>query len=625
MMKKTARQKTLPFIILPLVALLATRCAKDDCPSDKKPGKTEIFIRAAQETASFAPPEQESHSKTIIGGDNLDKVYWSELDAIRVYWRPAGSDDALNGQTFECFRPYPWGALFSTQMSDLEAGDYTYYAAYPAPESVDGTRATYTLPAVQDGTYDMRDYDIKDQTSHGAYKGNCDFMLARPVTAAALTAGSETLAMHFIHQCHVMRVQVPVGRNQWGERVSRLRVEFPAAVVGRMTMDLADPTAAPQLTEGGNTVIAELKNPLTESTEDNPDGNYVWLFLCPGNISGDVRFTAYDENGYQSGSLSVPIDRTLEAGRITPVTLTVPDELPVTWLDFSITGNNLGEEPNSFTVTAPDGATFRNGTNKQSFTVNAENKYMLGFYNEVDGRANGDLIRNGGLSFSYDSEHAIVTSHKAVDFTAEAHTEISLTVPYLFYEDFGGAGGSDRNNNTEDLGKYNLTGWSASRFGIQANTSAMIFGYLGSSIVTDPDKGDNHRGRIDTPHLTGLKEGANVSLLVSYDVGGTKKNGNTILNKTTVMYSKYDFGTDTKTGTIKGDGNAIENIFLTEEPGTNGSYTNLPVHRNITVTGCTNKHRLSWRASFRVDGQGVSTITAGDTYVYIDNIRGSIK
>lgn len=107
MMKKTARQKTLPFIILPLVALLATRCAKDDCPSDKKPGKTEIFIRAAQETASFAPPEQESHSKTIIGGDNLDKVYWSELDAIQVYWRPAGSDEALNGQTFECFRPYP--------------------------------------------------------------------------------------------------------------------------------------------------------------------------------------------------------------------------------------------------------------------------------------------------------------------------------------------------------------------------------------------------------------------------------------------------------------------------------------------------------------------------------------
>ena len=112
---------------------------------------------------------------------------------------------------------------------------------------------------------------------------------------------------------------------------------------------------------------------------------------------------------------------------------------------------------------------------------------------------------------------------------------------------------------------------------------------------------------------------------LSYDVGGTKKNGNTILNKTTVMYSKYDFGTDTKTGTIKGDGNAIENIFLTEEPGTNGSYTNLPVHRNITVTGCTNKHRLSWRASFRVDGQGLSTITAGDTYVYIDNIRVSIK
>ena len=96
-------------------------------------------------------------------------------------------------------------------------------------------------------------------------------------------------------------------------------------------------------------------------------------------------------------------------------------------------------------------------------------------------------------------------------------------------------------------------------------------------------------------------------------------------NQGTAVYTETHELTTTKTGTIKGDGNAIENIFLTEEPGTNGSYTNLPVHRNITVTGCTNKHRLSWRASFRVDGQGLSTITAGDTYVYIDNIRVSIK
>ena len=103
----------------------------------------------------------------------------------------------------------------------------------------------------------------------------------------------------------------------------------------------------------------------------------------------------------------------------------------------------------------------------------------------------------------------------------------------------------------------------ASRHQPHASASAPTH-QLPSRSVTDPDKGDNHRGRIDTPHLTGLKEGANVSLLVSYDVGGTKKNGNTILNKTTVMYSKYDFGTDTKTGTINlliGGGNAQAGAF----------------------------------------------------------------
>lgn len=611
MMKKTARQKTLPFIILPLVALLATRCAKDDCPSDKKPGKTEIFIRAAQETASSASPEQESHSKTIIGGDNLDKVYWSELDAIRVYWRPAGSDEALNGQTFECFRPYPWGALFSTQMSDLEAGDYTYYAAYPAPESVDGTRATYTLPAVQDGTYDMRDYDIKDQTSHGAYKGNCDFMLARPVTAAALTAGSETLAMHFIHQCHVMRVQVPVGRNQWGERVSRLRVEFPAAVVGKMTMDLADPTAAPQLTEGGNTVIAELKNPLTESTEDNPDGNYVWLFLCPGNISGDVRFTAYDENGYQSGSLSVPIDKTLEAGRITPVTLTVPDELPVTWLDFSITGNNLGETPNSFTVTAPDGATFRNGTNKQSFTVNAENKYMLGFYNEVDGRANGDLIKANGLTFTYDTENIVVSDKQPVDFTPQAHTGINLTVPYLFYEDFSQVSlntGSDSNNDGSSMAEAGLPGWTGSRWTTREKNCLELNTYIGTSTSNL----NNRFGRADTPPLNQIKGGKSVTLYVEYYVSASDGASSAV--------SQCLFGTSTKTGIVgggTGEGTKPDTVIETFDPA-EGSNTNISQCKTYTIQNCTEATRLSWFLTYRRTGL---TVTNKYFYLYLDNVK----
>ena len=128
-----------------------------------------------------------------------------------------------------------------------------------------------------------------------------------------------------------MRIQIPEGRNLWGVGVRKLRVEFPRDVVGTMTADMAAPTAPPVLTEGSATVTAVLSEPLHESEEDSPDGAYVWLFLCPGQVSGTVRFTAYDANGYQSGSLEVEMDRMLEAGRITPVNLTVPQELPVAW------------------------------------------------------------------------------------------------------------------------------------------------------------------------------------------------------------------------------------------------------------------------------------------------------
>lgn len=614
-------QKTTISSLIALL-LLGSGCSKNDNYSEY-PSYQEgnVYIRAYQNGETSVP---DFSTKTVIGGESLDKTDWCELDQIMIYYKPAESVEPLSSQLFSFYRPYPDETLFSATMPAQPETNYTYYGAYPSPESIDGTHVTYTLPALQDGSYDMRNYDITDPNTYDSYKGNLDIMIADPQTASALHNG-ETLGMNFHHQCHVLRIQVPTGRNQWGENVQKLRIEFPTAVVGKMELDLTDPTAIPTLTEGSNTINVELKEPLTESEEDAANGCYVWVFICPTTVNGTIRFTAYDANGYQSNSLSTTVNKTMAAGAITPITLTVPDELPVTWIDFSIAGNNLGETPNTFTVTAPEGATFRNGTNEQTFTVNSSNTYSLGFYNEIDGINNGDLIKNGITTITYDSEHAVVSEKKQLSFTANDRNSINLTVPYLFYEDFSSISAQDETNDTKELDSYNLSGWSGSRFGLQANTSAMIFGYLGSSVLTDPDGGDNHRGRIDTPFLSGLKDGANVSLRVSYDVGGTKKNGNTIFGKTTVMYSRYGFGTDTKTGALNGDDNSIENVFIdNEEPGTDGSYTNLPVHRDITVTDCTNQHRLSWRASFRVDGQGLSTITAGRTYIYIDNIKVSI-
>lgn len=61
----------------------------------------------------------------------------------------------------------------------------------------------------------------------------------------------------------------------------------------------------------------------------------------------------------------------MAAGHITPITLTIPTELPVSYVDFSVTGDssNLGEEPYNLIIKAPEGMTFRNGTTEQTFPI----------------------------------------------------------------------------------------------------------------------------------------------------------------------------------------------------------------------------------------------------------------
>lgn len=554
-------------------------------------------------------------TRTVIGGDKLDRTFWSERDTIGVYWTQSGAEGALTGVPFHCYRIYADEALFAADVPAMEEDTYLYYGAYPVPEQVSGTQVTHTLPATQSGSY----------TAADGGQSQCDLMIARPVTGGAAVS-VDVPPLEFIHQCHVMRVQVPVGRNRLGDDIARLRVEFPCEVVGTLTFDLTDPDVQPVLSNGGNTVIAQLSRPLTESEEDDPNGSYVWLFLAPVTVDGAVTFTAYDVNGYQSESISVELHKTLEAGRITPVNLTVPQELPVSWLDLSVVGNQLGEEPYRLTVTAPEGARFRNGTDTMSFDVTEANSYQVGFYDTYDGIANGEAMRAGELTVAYESEHAIVSQKLAVgSFTAGGHTPLSLTVPYLLAENFDTAADRDGSNTTELLDGYGLAAWSGSNYGLSAGTAGRLAAYLGSSIVMDPDSGDNRRGRFDTPLLTGLKEGVEVSLRVSFDVGGTQAEGTSWFGDKKILYAAYEFGTDTRTGAVD-YGNGIERTLINgERPGTDGSYTNIPQHKELVIDGCTNLHRLAWRTTYTAEGPSMSVLTAKTVYVYLDNLRVSIE
>lgn len=586
-----------------LTIILFTGCSsKERTPKPNR--QVEIFLNAIQQSSE--DPSLPT-TRTTIGGEALDRTYWSERDTIQLYWRSSGSSDALSsGQPFSFYQFGATRSLFSTTMDELTAGSYDYYAAYPKPAAVNGTQVSYDLPAQQPGTYST-------PIPKSQYRGNLDFMLATPLTAQPGLNEESPLTMRFVHQCHVMRIQVPTGRDQWGSPIRKLRVEFPSPVVGRMTMDLTDPTAAPTLTEGSNTVTAVLSKPLTESQEDDVNGNYVWLFLCPGTVNGTVRFTAYDENGYQSESLTIELNKTLEAGKITPVNLTIPQELPVSWIDFSIVGNNLGEEPQSFTVTAPEGATFRNGTATQTFAINSENKYSLAFYNEVDGVAVGDLLSQEGVTITYDTPNVLISEQTAVTVQPEGHTTTHLTVPYLLYEDFSTVNSfdyeTDRSTYNPDaiwLNQYGLTGWSGTRVGVEAG-KAMRISVRHETIAQYP-------GRVDSPPLSAIKEGHSVKVRLSFNAGQTSEWVRCKVGVTTQN--------DLHSGNTEPEGGFTETQFALD-----ADYNNIPnaytFQSESFLQSCTNQTRLSWNVVREYDfwGNGGSFRT---WFIYLDNIRVSI-
>lgn len=584
--------------------------------NDYPEGDGSVYIRATQAGVG-------DMSRTVIGGEALDRTFWSELDEIGVYWRSAGSSDQVQGAAFSCCRIFAEDALFSGKVEQTP-GDYTYYGVYPVPQSVSGTKVTYSLPSVQDGTYGLPDIDIRDQNSHASYRGNLDYMIAVPSTGGALVDDAGQPSFSFVHKCHIMRVQVPVGRNKWGENVTKLRVEFPSAVAGTMTMDMADPYGTPVLSNGSNTIIAELRNPLTESLEDDEYGNYVWLFLCPGQVTGTVRFTAYDSNNYQAGSLSVQLDKTLAPGRITPVNLTVPDELPVTWIDFSIDGNNLGEEPRSFTVVAPEGAKFRNGDNTKMFNVNAENKYSLGFYNEYDGIANGELIKSKGLTIIYDSDNAIVSETRKFNFNINAISNVSLTVPYLFFEDFSGvssfnyyddkgSGSSASNPSAKSLAEYGLpAGWTGSRVGGDGGNAVRVCCHFeGAGLAYG-----RYDGRMDSSPIIGIKDGRNVKVKVTYNYDGGCGNSD--------LYPVYWAGYTTSQDGFNGSA-GVENVQINKVGlNTNMNYSNIGLESGFEIASCTNRHRLSWKVSNSREGAWTWNGFFADYFLYLDNIRITI-
>lgn len=242
------------------------------------------------------------------------------------------------------------------------------------------------------------------------------------------------------------------------------------------------------------------------------------------------------------------------------------------------------------------------------------------------------------------------------DLSSNDKGSISLTVPYLFYEDFSGIpsfnDGHDNPSVGMDSDTYKgitelsskssvLSGWYGTRIGGQSGTSIRICCRYEHVLLA----GAYYKGRVYTPFLSGIKDGKDVNISVSFRYGSNRKERDPLLgsppDKSPVMY----FGINTQDPVINPDvneGNIIDQVtglvggsgFASSAPTslspmiikgetlpkTGGSYTSFAGTKSVTVENVDNGMRLAWIIST----DNTASNTNANYWLYIDDIKVSI-
>ena len=566
------------------------------------------------EEVGFSMPMEDT--RTTIAEDGRT-TRWAVGDKLAVWAKGADETWAFeNAQfTLRYYSPEYDKAYFTSNIAAMQEGDYTYMLSYPVPTSVEGTMATYRLPAAQTGKYE----------------GGYDIMVAEPVDAVALTSEKRVeLNTVMRHQMHALKITIPEKASNFDSRVYALQITFPTSVVGDVTLDVANPDAAPTYSNTSNTITVK-------SDEGFAVGSDIWVFVLPGMVSGDV---SYKITGLEQRSevATYAFERELERGHVTPIRMAMPPFEKYTAFHFSIGENHLGEDFNFFTLYD------NNGTNMGTYYRNAENRYTF----EYNGEFDVTPYNNSNWTLVFDTDNAVV-ENKVNMGTLKPYFEQNIApvdVPYLLLQDFQNVSESESNgNNTysssdrEQPGvalSGTLAGWNAARFWIKPGAARINSRYQSVKIVMA--FASYHYGRLDTPPLgngsRGLKAGASVNVKVQFDAALYKHTSSSlsltqgainiathtnhsnpidgIPTGSTGITSSYDT-------TLADFGTTYYNTALADNAGDNAFGQSFPTYS--TEIPVTSSSRLCFYPTLTTaSGTGNTEVN-----VYIDNIKVSIK
>ena len=607
-----------------------------------------------------------NETRTEMLQNGLSAV-WSAGDELALWARNSAGGFALSNQIFKTYGiDGKLGYFTSTLPQAMDAGTYTYYSTYPVPESVNGTKATFNLPSVQDGNV----------------TGGADIMIAEPVSHGALTAVPDPedhsgMSMQMHRMMHQFRFYVPQDDTKLGDKqIERILLDFPKPVVGKVTLDFADPAAAPVLTDGSGSVTLNLSEPIAVTKEGDYD--YACVAINPVSFAGSTAYL--NLKAYTSDQIVLfdPIDlckRTFEAGHSTPVKLKIKSIVDYPYqISFTVAANNLGENPLSIRLEAPSGCVWpESGSNVYVYEpggeINVNTKFTFYFEDEAQYRK----FSQKSVNVTYDSENAITKQTVTfANLSSTDKTNLNLTVPYLFFEDFSGiptfsdghdnmtvisvnsikefwnlltnlGNVSDTYVGISEVSNYSLNGWYGARIGGQSGKAIRVCCRYEHVAIA----GAYYKGRVYTPALTNIKDAKNVSISVSFDYGTDRKELNPgafgdPADKSPVMF----FGVNTESvvsnpDAVEGDildkvtglygksGYASErDISLAPRPidgetlaKSGGSYTSTPTRRTVTINNVDNAMRLAWVLST----DNTKGSVHGNYWLYLDNIKVQIK
>lgn len=571
-------------------------------------GAVENVGNVGRHTIGFCTGE--ASTRTMMNPDGLT-ASWEKGDRIAVWAKNSSGEYTLNNTQFSVYGADGARAFFTATIdASMPEDRYTYFAAYPVPESVSLTKATFTIPSVQDGKV----------------SGGADIMIANPLLHGPLEEVKELsdytrLGMSMEHLLHQFRFYLPEGEDKLGgEAIVKMVLTFPKPVAGKLVADFTDTEAAAEFSGEEKSITLKLSEPLVNSTSSERKYAMAAFFPSSFEASESINIKIYTETKI-ANAFPVNLEgRTFAAGHSTPVRLSFSDIQEYGRLRFTVSSNNLGENANAVRLTAPQGCTWGDGSTIYEYRPGHEITTGETFEIPFENLDTFRTFSGKDVTVTFDTEHVDATQTVRVpDLTTLNFAEISAGLPYLLYEDFSGVESFNSGDNyaMSNAGskspKSFLNGWTGGRVGAEAGMCIRIACRRETSIGYD--------ARVDSAPIISLKKSTDIK--VSYDYGVNNKYGGiAIITDGNVGQNVYiGYVTDTK-GYSSGDDSGTfesDNTFYAKEY--TGSYTSTPnSDTRIIHSAPTGVLRITWRSAAEYQA-GTTNTTC---WLYLDNIKVQI-